>query len=115
MQNSQEKIIEVAKAVREAQKAYLKDRTKENLIKSKQLEKELDELLKPPVKNLKKIILDRIDGLMSDFLYYDRKNDDELSMEQLNNSVASGEITVDEMVLEFQKYLEATFNKKGDA
>lgn len=43
-----ERLIEVAKKaveVREAQKIYFKNRTQENVVKSKVLEKELDSLL----------------------------------------------------------------------
>jgi len=60
---------------------------------------------------VKQIIIATIDDLCSDFLYYDRKNDDSLSMEQLNQAVKDGEITIDEMVAEFRKHLENTFNK----
>lgn len=38
--------VDLVRRVRAAQKAYFKDRTKENLIASKQLEKELDDELK---------------------------------------------------------------------
>jgi hypothetical protein len=58
---------------------------------------------------MKQTILDTISDLCSDFLYYDRKEDEDLSMEQLNEAVKSGEITVDEMVAEFRKNLENTF------
>jgi dTDP-4-amino-4,6-dideoxygalactose transaminase len=33
-------------------------------------------------------------------------------MEQLNEAVKSGEITVDEMVAEFRKHLEATYGSQ---
>ena len=58
---------------------------------------------------MKQIILDKISDLCSDFLYYDRKEDEDLTVEQLNEAVNSGEITIDEMVLEFRKHLENTF------
>ncbi len=60
---------------------------------------------------MKQRILDAISDLCSDFLYYDRKEDDELSVTNLNNAVDSGEITIDEMVNEFRKHLENTFLK----
>ncbi len=60
---------------------------------------------------MKEIILGRIEDLCSDFLYYDRKEDEDLSMQQLNDTVKSGEITIDEMVAEFRKHLENTFNE----
>lgn len=58
---------------------------------------------------MKQTILDTISDLCSDFLYYDRKEDEDLTMEQLNEAVKSGEITIDEMVAEFRKHLENTF------
>jgi hypothetical protein len=58
---------------------------------------------------MKQTILDTISDLCSDFLYYDRKEDEQLSMEQLNKAVKTGEITIDEMVAEFKKHLENTF------
>lgn len=58
---------------------------------------------------MKQKILNTINDLCSDFLYYDRKEDEDLSMEQLNQAVNSGEITIDEMVTEFRKNLESTF------
>lgn len=58
---------------------------------------------------MKKIILATISDLCSNFLYYDRKEDEDLSMEQLNEAVKNGEITIDEMVAEFRKHLENTF------
>lgn len=58
---------------------------------------------------MKQKILDTISSLCSDFLYYDRKEDEDLTMEQLNEAVKSGEITIDEMVEEFRKHLKNTF------
>jgi len=58
---------------------------------------------------MKTKILNTISDLCSNFLYYDRKEDEELSMEQLNKAVKSGEITIDEMVNAFREHLEATF------
>ena len=61
---------------------------------------------------MKEMILLTIDDLCSDFTYYDRKEDEQLSKEQLNESVKSGEITIDEMVERFRKNLEETYNIK---
>lgn len=55
---------------------------------------------------MKQNILNTISDLCSDFLYYDRKEDDELSADQLVEAVKIGEITIDEMVNEFRKNLE---------
>ncbi|AZA82204.1 hypothetical protein C1637_09760 [Chryseobacterium lactis] len=60
---------------------------------------------------MKEIILNTIDDLCSDFTYYDRKEDEQLSMEQLDETVKSGEITIDEMVERFRKNLEETYTK----
>jgi len=58
---------------------------------------------------MKQTILNAISDLSANFLYYDRKEDEELSMEQLNKAVADGEITIEEMTAEFRKHLENTF------
>jgi hypothetical protein len=58
---------------------------------------------------MKEKILDTIDDLCSDFLYYDRKNDEDLSFEQMDEAVKNGEITIEEMVDKFKQCLEATF------
>lgn len=64
-------------------------------------------LLHPNV--TKQTILSTIEDLVSDFTYYDRKESD-LTMDNLNQAVASGEITIQEMVDEFRKGLEGVFN-----
>jgi len=58
---------------------------------------------------MKQNILNTISDLCSNFLYYDRKEDETLSEKQLKDAVKSGEITVDEMVDEFRKHLEKNF------
>jgi hypothetical protein len=58
---------------------------------------------------MKQVILDTISDLCSDFLYYDRKEDKELSSKQLIEAVKAGDISIDEMVAEFRKHLENTF------
>lgn len=59
---------------------------------------------------MKEIILNKIDDLCADFLYYERKEDEELTVDKLNDAVKSGEITIDEMVEKFKENLENTFN-----
>lgn len=59
---------------------------------------------------IKEIILSTISDLCSDFLYYDRKGDEDLSIEKLNEAVGNGVITIDEMVAEFRKNLVNTFS-----
>jgi hypothetical protein len=55
---------------------------------------------------MKQNILDLIEYLVGYFVYYDREN---LTMEQLNDAVKEGVITVDEMVEHFKKHLEEVF------
>ena len=59
--------------------------------------------------NKKEIILNTIEDLCSDFLYYDRKGDEDLTMDELNNAVKKNEITVKEMVDKFEECLKNTF------
>ncbi len=61
---------------------------------------------------MKQTILNTIQDLCSSFLYYDRKECQQLSVKQLNKAVKSGEITIDEMVEEFRKGLEETYINK---
>lgn len=57
---------------------------------------------------MKQDILNLVKDLCSDFLYYDRKEDSNISADQLVDAVRSGEITIEEMVKEFRKNLENT-------
>jgi hypothetical protein len=58
---------------------------------------------------MKQNILDTISDLCSDFLNYDRKEDETLTTEQLIEAVQNGEITIDEMVAEFRRHLKEFF------
>jgi len=58
---------------------------------------------------MKEQILGTVQDLVTDFVYYDRKEDEDLSADQLDKAVESGEITVDDMVAEFRKHLEAVY------
>lgn len=60
---------------------------------------------------MKQIILDTISDLCSNFLYYDRKEDESLSIEQLKSAVKNGEVTIKEMVEEFEKNLNNSLKK----
>lgn len=53
---------------------------------------------------MKEKILDTIEDLCADFLYYDRKEDSELSSEDIKNAIDF--ITVEEMVAAFRMHLE---------
>lgn len=59
---------------------------------------------------MKDLILGKIHDLVSDFTYYNRKNDEDLSSEDLQKAVKEGEITIDEMVEEFKKQLIERFS-----
>lgn len=53
-------------------------------------------------------ILGSVDDLVSDFLYYDRKEDEKLPRGSIDEAVRAGEVTMDEIVTRFQEQL-----KKG--
>ena len=46
-----------------------------------------------------------ITDMISDFLYYDRKEDEDLSRGAIEDAVSSGEITLDEIVNKFREEL----------
>ena len=53
-----------------------------------------------------KIILSRVEDLISDFLYYDRKEDEELQRGEIELAIKSGLITRDDIVSEFKRQLD---------
>lgn len=53
-----------------------------------------------------KIIEDNISDLVADFLYYDRKEDEDLPNGQIEEDIASGETSVNEIVELFRHKLE---------
>lgn len=57
---------------------------------------------------MKELILNTIDDLAMKLFVYDRKNDEDLSQEQLLNALRSGEITIDEVVDRFRENVEDT-------
>jgi len=50
-------------------------------------------------------ILDEISDRVSDFLYYRRKEDEELGVGEIEEAIQQGEITVDEIVDHFRAEL----------
>ena len=54
----------------------------------------------------KSMILGTIEDMISDFLYYDRKGDEELRVGDIDKAVRDGVVTVDEMVNKFREGLE---------
>jgi hypothetical protein len=55
---------------------------------------------------MKELILDYVDDLVSDFLYYDRKDDEQLRRGDIENAIESGEISIDDIVNKFRECLE---------
>jgi hypothetical protein len=56
--------------------------------------------------NIRQKILNTIEDGVSNLLYYDRKEDEELPVGAIEEAVKTGAITVDEMVARFRKKLE---------
>ena len=52
------------------------------------------------------MILGTIDDLVGDLLYYDRKGDEELPQNSIEEALQKGEITIDDMVGKFREVLE---------
>ena len=52
---------------------------------------------------MKKKILEAIEDLTAGFLYYDRKEDEDLPRGAIEGAIESGDITVEEMVEAFRK------------
>jgi len=58
---------------------------------------------------IKESILLKVDDLVSDFLYYDRKEDEELPRGEIEKAINNGDITIDEIVSYFKlKLIENT-------
>jgi hypothetical protein len=51
-------------------------------------------------------ILDLIEDMTSNFLYYDRKDDEDCPRGEIEKLVKSGDITIDEMTIKFKEVLE---------
>jgi hypothetical protein len=56
-------------------------------------------------KSKQELLLDTITDLVSDLLYYDRKEDEELSADDIEDLLHNGGITIDEMVEKFRECL----------
>ena len=54
---------------------------------------------------MKNLILITVDDLVADFLYYDRKEDEELPQEAIYKAIKGGDITEDEIVERFRQSL----------
>lgn len=53
----------------------------------------------------KETILNTVDDAVSDLLYYDRKEDEELPRGAIEEALKAGEITVEEIVSKFENTL----------
>jgi len=54
-----------------------------------------------------------VKDLVSDFLYYDRKEDEELQLHMIENAVAECVITIDEMIELFSSELRENIEEKN--
>ena len=54
-------------------------------------------------------IKNTVEDLVTGFVYYDRKEDEDLSVEDLNKSIDTGETTVKEIVSVFKQALKNTY------
>lgn len=62
----------------------------------------------------KEHILNGIDDMCSNFFYYDRKNDEELSSDDIQKAYDNGVITIDDMVFRFTNNCIDTLNNRSD-
>jgi uncharacterized metal-binding protein YceD (DUF177 family) len=60
---------------------------------------------------MKENIINTVKDLCSNFLYYDRKEDEELSEDDLIKAIEDGTVTIEEMVAEFENQLRNTLQK----
>ena len=60
--------------------------------------------------NMKQLILDTIEDMIGDFLYYDRKEDEDLPLDAIQAAIKDGEITEEEIVAEFTVQLKKGLN-----
>ena len=61
------------------------------------------------IMSLRQTIMTTVDDLVRDFVYYDRKEDDELSAADLESAISCGQVTVDEIVERFRVQLKEAF------
>lgn len=59
----------------------------------------------------KEMILSYLGGLVKHFTYYDRKNDEDLTEEILDNAIKTGIVSIEEIVKEFEKHLRAVYEQ----
>lgn len=52
---------------------------------------------------MKQLILNKIDDMVSNLLYYDRKEDEDLPREAIEKAISNNEITVEEIMDKFRE------------
>jgi hypothetical protein len=62
----------------------------------------------------KELFLAIIEDVISDYLYYDRKNDDDLSIGDVNGLIESGCVTIDDVIDKFTTYLKECLSNNYD-
>ncbi|MCP4665172.1 MAG: hypothetical protein GY849_02305 [Deltaproteobacteria bacterium] len=58
----------------------------------------------------KQIILDTVEDLVSSFLYYDRKDDENLERGEIQKAITEKQITIDEIISHFSKNLKSSLS-----
>ena len=61
---------------------------------------------------IRKVIFDVIEDAVSDFFYYNRKEDEELSVGDLSDALETGTITIDEIVMAFKDSIESNYKSE---
>jgi len=64
-----------------------------------------------PEKTRRELIFIVVEDLVSNFLYYDRKEDEDLPRGAIEEAIQAKEISVDEIVTEFRRHLESVLPK----
>lgn len=67
------------------------------------------EVLEGEARSKKELLLASIDDAVSDILYYDRKEDEELSAEDVDALIGWGGVTLTEMVEAFRNAVKGAF------
>ena len=62
--------------------------------------------------NLRELILGVAKDMGLDFIYYDRKNDEELKENAIENAISSGDVTVEEIAEAFTYYLRESLGER---
>ena len=65
------------------------------------------------MENRKELILLTVDDLVSDFLYYSRKGDEELPRGEVESAIMAGEVSVDDIVTKFEQRIRHFLDSRG--